>query len=286
MPYGFIQHIEARGYRIETVKSYQKVLNQFFSFLQSTYANNKEPFQISPSDIKAYLELQHQKKKSISTINKELAILKTFFNYLWEIEKVPIDPAVKLKRYKVKDNQNIDTPYDQILDILDKTLKNTHYSSLRKAIFVLAAKGLKTADFRFTKEDVVVSKSAGTVEIHLRNRVIMLEGREAACFREYYDESPINGNDYVFITKSHRVELPSPIQVMTILHHLRAISKDFLPGANHPLTLISIRRALAYYLYTKRYSIQMIAKELGIEENSASNYLKDLSEGMMLKKSL
>ncbi|WP_318502568.1 terminase gpP N-terminus-related DNA-binding protein [Bacillus sp. T3] len=72
---------------------------------------------------------------------------------------------------------------------------------------------------------------------------------------------------------------------MSILIHLRAISNDFL-GDRVPLTLIAMRRAMAYELYQKKYSIQMIARELGIEENSASNYLKNITEALYLQKLL
>ena len=280
MPYGFIKHIENKGYSSETVKSYDRVCKQFFLFLKNTYLANKEPFQISPADIKNYLEEQLDKEKSISTINKELAILKTLFNFLWEIDKVPVDPAVKLKRYKNKDTLKIEVPYQQIMEILNKTFNNKNYSPLRKAIFLLATKGLKTADFRFKKDDVNISMAENKVEINLKNRTISLVGKEAYFFKVYYDETMMKSSEYVFVTKQHGVKTGGPIQVMSILHHLRDISKDYLQEGVQTLTLISIRRALAYYLYANKDSIQMIAKELGIEEISASNYLKQITEAL------
>jgi site-specific recombinase XerD len=189
MPYGFIKHIENKGYSSETVKSYQKVCEQFFLFIKNSYLANKEPFQISPTDIKNYLEEQLDKEKSISTINKELAILKTLFNFLWEIDKVPVDPAVKLKRFKNTDELKIDVPYQQILEILNKAFNNQSYSPLRKAIFLLATKGLKTADFRFKKDDVNILIAEKKVEIILKNRTIYLEEKEAIYFKSYFDEN-------------------------------------------------------------------------------------------------
>jgi site-specific recombinase XerD len=283
MPYGFIQHIENKGYSLETIKSYDKVISQFFAYIQNMYPDNKEPFQISPSDIKNYLEEQQEKEKSISTINKELAIIKTMFHYFWEIDKVPVDPAVKIKRYKVNRNIKIEVTYEQISKILKKTLSNDEYSSLRKAIFLLAAKGLKTADFRFKREDVIL-KNEDEVTIQLKNRMVTLIGKEARYFREFYDESMTNGSKFVFVTKKHGDEFGGPIQVMSILSHLRAISQDYLPSDSGPLTLLSIRRALAFELYRSKASIQVIARELGIEESSASNFLKNITEGTLAEK--
>mgnify|MGYP000856611665 CR=1 FL=1 len=278
MPYGFIKYIEKQNYSAETITSYQKVINQFFSYIKITYPINKEPFQISSSDIKNYLEEQQEKEKSLSTVNKELAILKTLFNFLWEINKVPVDPAVKLKRYKIKEKLQIEVSYIQIIDVLNRTLENDYYSPLRKAIFILATKGLKTAEFRFRKDDVKDLISEEKVEIKLKNRTIVLAGKEVSCFLEYYYEALLNDSEFVFVTKPQGEEFGGPIQVMSILNHLRAISHDYLPGVGQSLTLISIRRALAYELYQKNYPIQMIAKELGIEEISAANYLKQLTE--------
>ncbi|MBT2724427.1 site-specific integrase [Bacillus sp. ISL-46] len=285
MPYGFIRHIEDKGYSLETVKSYDKVVNQFFKFINKSYPFNKEPFQISPTDIKNYLEEQLERDKSISTVNKELAIIKTFFHFLWEFNKVPIDPAVKMKRLKIEKELKVIVTYDEILSILENVLLNQGYSKLRKAVFLLAVKGLKTADFRFKKEDIIDDLDNNNIVIQLKNRSISLRGTEATCFREYYVETRYNESDFVFTTTPHGERSGGPIQVMSILNHLRAISSDYL-GENDPaLTLISIRRAMALHLYLKKYSLQDIAKELGIEENSASNYLKYILIGNITPKS-
>lgn len=278
MAYGFIKHIEDKGYSKETVESYEKVIKQFFIYIQSNYPDNKEPFQISSKDIKGYLSLQKEKEKSVSTLNKELAILKTLFNYLWEIDKVPVDPAVKIKRFAVNDKPLIEISFDELQNLLEKVLSNPDYPPIRKAIFLLATKGLKTSEFRFKKDDVLESLDEEKLMITLRNRTIELDRKEAPFFQEYFYESMFNGSDYVFITKKHGKEEHGPIEVMSILSHLRAIAKDYLED-KQTITLVSIRRAIAYDLYTKHIPIQQIAKILGIEEDSASNYLKKLMEG-------
>lgn len=66
MPYGFIKHIENKGYSEETVNSYEKVINQFFAFIKDKYPENKEPFQITSSDIIKYLEYQRDIREKVS----------------------------------------------------------------------------------------------------------------------------------------------------------------------------------------------------------------------------
>lgn len=277
MPYGFIQHIESKGYSDETISSYKRVVTQFFNYIKFAYPDNKEPFQISAADIRNYLlEQKEGREKSISTINKELAIIKTMFHYFWEIDKVPIDPTVKIMRFTNRDKPSVDITYEEILMVKEKVLSNKNYSTVRKVIYLLATKGLKSSEFRFKKSEVIDMLDKNLVEIKLRNRHIILEGLEASYFQEYYYESLTNGSDYVFITKPHGEEEGGPVQAMTIIHHLRSISKEYFKEQNFPLSLTLIRRAIAFDMYERNLPIQIIAKELGIEENTASNYLKNI----------
>ncbi|MEN0651315.1 MULTISPECIES: site-specific integrase [Bacillati] len=278
----FIKHIEDDGYSQETVISYEKVINQFTNYLYFIFKKDKDPIEINPSDIKNYLNAQINNGKNISTVNKELAILRTFFNYLWEKDIVKIDPTVKIKHLVQENRINVEITYDEIVNIRNKVLMNNDYSPMRKSIYLLATKGLKTSDYRFKKSDVTIldNKNPNQVEIRLKHRSLLLDGVESDCFLDYYFKSIFYDSDYVFTTKNKKSGERGPVQVMTLLNHLRAISNDYFPTHAKPLTLISIRKALAYNLYTKeKKSIQYIANLLGIEESSASNYLKKLSGG-------
>ena len=63
MPYGFIKYIEKKNYSPETIISYKKVINQFFFYIKNTFPQNKEPFQISATNIKNYLQDQKEKER-------------------------------------------------------------------------------------------------------------------------------------------------------------------------------------------------------------------------------
>lgn len=285
MPYGFINHLEHKAYSQETITSYEKVIGQFFSFLTTLYPENKEPYQISSKDIKNYMMAQEKKEKSPSTINKELTIIKSFFNYLWEIDKVPVDPAVKIKSIKIKKHVEVKTFYEELNNILEPILNHRDYPVIRKVIFVLAIKGLKYSDFLFKKDKVLVSNLDDQVEITLNHKIILLKEKEASVFIEFYNQSLFNSSNFVFTSKVYTKRKESakdqehfgPIQLMTILNHLKVISSDFNLGENLNLTIF--RKSIAYYMYTKqRESLQTIAKKLGIEENTASSYLKFITD--------
>ncbi|MEY8742054.1 tyrosine-type recombinase/integrase [Bacillales bacterium AN1005] len=284
MPYGFIKNLENKGYSRETLISYEKVIGQFFSYLTILYPENKDPFQISSKDIKNYMVAQEEKEKSPSTINKELTIIKSFFNYLWEIDNVPVDPAVKIKSLKIKKRVEVKTFYEELTNKLEPILSHKEYPMVRKTIFLLALKGLKYSDFLFKKEDVLISQLDDQVEITLKHKTILLKENEASIFIEFYNQSLFKSSDFVFTSKIYtkredddNQEKYGPIQLMTILNHLKVISSDFNFGENLNLTIF--RKSLAHYMYTKeKESLQTIARRLGVEENTASSYLKFITE--------
>lgn len=278
--FGFIEYIENQNYSEETVISYEKVLHQFFSYYCFTHDLDHidQVFlpHITPSDIKSYLNYSlEDREKSVSTVNKELAIIKTFFNYAWEHNKgATVDPAVKIKRFKNPITPEIELTYDEIIQLKHDVMNSNKCNSTRKSIFLLATKGLKSSEFRFKKTDVTIDQNDERVEINLRNRTIILEGEEAKTFLEYYFSTWLDGSDYVFTTNKYAEKDKVPIEVNSILNHLRSISKEFLPEKEFSLTLISIRRALIYHLYSNCVPIQQIAIQLGLQEHSVSNYIK------------
>ena len=286
MPYGFEEYMKKEGYREETIDSYIKVANQFFAFLNNRFGG-KDLREIYSNHIKAYLKDQIDHNKSISTINKELTIIKTLFDYFYQTDKINFDPAVKIQTLKkqIRDSDELqelsnhsDLLYIYNLDSLeilkDRVINNTDYSSVRKLIFLLASKGLRTSEFRIKKSNIIIEDGENVV-LDLVYKKMKLEDNEAATFLEYYNTSLFIESDYLFVTKKSKSNNDSvnskartgvlvPIEVMSILNHLRAISADYLPDIP-ALTLVNIRRSIIYdFYYNKHKSIQEISNYLGI----------------------
>lgn len=278
VPYGFIKHLEDKGYSQKTLIGYQRTLSIFFGYLNKKYKKALEPFQISSGDIKEFLQYRIDEGTTLNTVNKDLSILKTFFNYLWEIDKVPVDYAVKIPRFKDENKKGSFINFSILLDIRDKVLKNTEYSAFIKSIYILGMYGLRSSEFHFKKEDVILN-SDDSVTIHLSNRSITLEGEYASIFLEHFDQSLFQSSEFVFTSKKH-TDTYVAIEVMTLLLQMRKISHDYkLPIR---LTLNSMRLAYAHYLYNdEHYSIQDIASLLGIQESSAATLTKGTIEKLI-----
>lgn len=271
MPYGFENYLtEKKKRKPTTIDSYIKILNLFFNYLHNKYKNDKEMYEVNPSDIKEFIMQRVNSGIKVSTANKDLAILKTFFDYLWKKNIVPIDPAHKIER--------LENPYDvpdflplaTLEDIKLKLLDTDRYHVMTKTIFILGVYGLQTEDFKFTKEQVVFNNN-GIVLINLPNRTIDLTKEESIVFKEYYNTVALTKDTpFVFSSKKHKKQKQTeedcyvPIEVMTLLSHLRKVSNDF----NLPirLTFRSIRWSLGYELnFNGKHTPEEVAKILGVE---------------------
>ncbi|WP_337019974.1 hypothetical protein [Oceanobacillus massiliensis] len=227
--------------------------------------------------------------------------MKGFFDYLWSVGKVQVDPAAKIRRFKEEPEKPNFITYEMLLEALPPILHNPDYSTLRKTIYILALKGIRFSDYVLPKGNVI--DKGETVDIYLKKRVITLEGIEAEIFLTHFLDAQFNSSDYVFITKKRTRNSENsnldikgegkdntsaeivPVEVMSIYTHLNAISEDYNFPAKISLNLI--RHAYANYLYTKqKMVIEEIAMHLGIENESAANLVRISQNRYLIGKEL
>lgn len=277
MPYDFRKYLTEQGYKEPTMVSYTSTVESFFAYLTATYKRNKDLHEINPSDIKGFINSKVIEANSIHTINKHIAILKTFFDYLWKVGKLPIDPAVKIKRLKNNDPGPKDIEYNRLLEIQPQIINDNRYNLITKSIFVLALKGLRFSEFHFTKKDVTYAAN-GIIQIKIetrnnKNRVVNLSGKDAEIFDAFFTDCQFNPGDYVFTTKRQQTNEFVPIEIDSMYTYLKNIRNDYeLPRR---FKLDDIRIAYAYYLRTNQhYMIDQIAEEFGIEKMRAAELSK------------
>lgn len=258
-----------------TIEDYVSLVEQFFSYIDSLHKNDElELFEIQTRHIRDFLtKKQKEDKNELSTVNKNLTILKKFFNYLWEIDKIPVDPAGKIKHKKVNEVKSAIVPYEILLEILPKVIQNKEYSNLKKVIYILALHGFRIQDYHIYKKDIIVKQDSVTIFPKLHEPVELFSV-EADLFVSVYHDSMFIDSPYVFNTKRKKEQKYVPIEVMGIYKHLSEIKEDY----NIPLNLNTnnIRHAYAFYLYhTKAYSFERIADVLGIENYSAALLVRE-----------
>ncbi|MBU7595903.1 tyrosine-type recombinase/integrase [Metabacillus halosaccharovorans] len=273
MLFGYEKYLIEKNKSIETIESYSKTINQFFTYVDSTRKIKPELHEINPKDIKGFLDYKLKiGNNSISTINKHLTILSGFFDYLWQINKIPVDPAAKIRRYPDSTQRVKTLNYMSLLELKKKVINNTEYSNLRKAIFILAMKGFRPQQFQIKKSNIKET-STNIITIKLDSHEVELSNEDSEYFLTYLYESFFYTSEYLFTTKK-KGEKFVPIELMSIYTHLNAISKDY--GLSEKLNLNDMRHAYVLYLRNqKEYSVDKISKTLGINYESAAQLIKN-----------
>lgn len=274
MPFGYRNYLKRNGKSDRTIEDYISVVSQFFYYLDKNTKEQLEVFEIQGRHIRAFLEKKRkQDKNEINTINKNITILKNFFNYLWESNQIPIDPAGKIKHLKVQTNKRLALKYEMLQEILPDIINNKLYSDLRKIIFILAMYGFRVQDYHILKKEVI-DKGESVMIFPKIHEPVELYGKEAEIFLSVYYQSLFTSSKYVFTTKRHKDDSLVPIEVMGVYKHLSEIAKDY----NLPTKLNTnvIRHAYAYYLYhNKNLTFERIATILGIEDYSAALLVRE-----------
>lgn len=258
-----------------TIGDYISLVEQFFGYLDSTHKEEPlELYEIQTRHIREFLlKKLKQDNNELSTINKNLTILKKFFNFLWESNQIPIDPTTKIKHKKINDEKSLIIPYEILLDILPQVINNKKYSNLKKIIYLLALHGFRIKDFHIFKKDVI-DKGDSVVIFPKTHEPVELFSTHADIFMAVYNESLFIDSPYVFTTKRNKEKKYVPIEVMGIYKHLSEIKQDFNLPVN--LNTNNIRHSYAYFLYhAKGYSFERIAEVLGIENYSAALLVKE-----------
>ena len=96
---GFARYlVEEKHVSDNTLDSYRRDTEHFLSFLSNV--RNVDPLSVKVEDIEAYVEYLHDSHKSISTVTRSVASIRSFFQYLIATGQTDENPArsVKLER--------------------------------------------------------------------------------------------------------------------------------------------------------------------------------------------
>jgi len=163
----FIDYLKnERNYSENTVKSYQKDVDNFLSFLKIEFITF--PTEVTEQVIKMYLRNQYDKKLSKSTISRRISSLRTLFNFLLEEGKVKHNPFILIKSPK-KEKKLPNFLYEnEIGDIFANLKENTPLQKRNKLIFeLLYATGIRVSELVNIK----------TKDIDIEEKTILILGK-------------------------------------------------------------------------------------------------------------
>ncbi|ANU12995.1 hypothetical protein B481_3357 [Planococcus halocryophilus Or1] len=276
MPYGYEKFRLDNGISPNTVVHEVQLIRSLFAFLRHTYKRPVEPHDIRPSDIQQFLMDQHMAGIKDSTLNRKLIYIRRWFDYMWQIGRIPNDFMPKFKFSKKLDltPADIHLNYEDLLKKKDAVLEADRLSLNAKILYILYLRGLRLRDMvaidvdNFDDRDgklvLSVDKKDGyqcRMEFTDKEIPVMLDAIERAVFR---------GTPYLLSSKVKNEY--TMFQMGSLSDYTEALSSF----VGMPMRSGDIRFAYVHYLYSVEHkNLEEIQETLGVSLDSASRILKD-----------
>ncbi len=153
--YGFLKNFHSK----HTFKAYQTDLKGYFQFLSDyfpglDYLNVEQPYSV------AYKNLLVEKKLSNRSVNRKLACVSAFYEYLYQFNEVKENPFLRVKRFRIEKKVETNDLSDKEIDLLIESVdRSTGVGKLHFAILVvLFNTGMRQGeliDLKFSNLEVV-----------------------------------------------------------------------------------------------------------------------------------
>ena len=202
--YKFLDYLKNNlGYSKMTIISYQKDLDDFFSFVEKYNINY---LNLSKDDIRLYLKLLDERKLKSSTISRRISCLRTFYNYL-EDQKMVDGNVFKLIRNPKLDRKLPNyLSYEELRVIFD-SIDISDSVGLRNRLLIemLYATGcrvseianIKISDINFNNNSIKIFGKGS------KERIVYF-GDYARYYLDLYLNRNINNNGkYLFVNENN-----------------------------------------------------------------------------------
>ena len=191
------------GFANRTIKFHQRICVWWEAFLKEE--KYKEIFDATPEDLLAWITHRREQEIQNVTIQKELCIIRTFYQYLHDYRKMQTNPAASLPELicRPSDEQEYLT-VDECFDFLNAFDKNTIDGYRNYTIVsLLWCTGLRSSELCALRwRDI--DREEGTLLVRKgkggKQRLLFLHDRIWEEIREYYDKMGGKGEDPVFLS--------------------------------------------------------------------------------------
>lgn len=171
-----------------TLQSYSRDINQYHNYLSENKMNYAK---ITNDDIKKYLiELQNKGKKT-STISRNLATIRSFYQYLIRVNKIKEDPTENIQSPKIEkrvpsvlSTEEVELLLEQPKDI---DLKGTRDKAMLEFAYATGMKVTEIIDLDI--DDVDLDDSIVTCHSGKKERTIPLGTLAEKALKEYIDQA-------------------------------------------------------------------------------------------------
>lgn len=143
MLYGYEEYRLKKGISPGTLVTEVELLKTFVQFVNAYNKKPLEPYEIKPSDVRAFMDQEKAKGLQASTLKRKLSQIKQYFHYLWKIGKVPVDFMPKFEYELVVAKATATLQYQDFLSVKDKLLRDAGILLNARLYFLFAMAGFR-----------------------------------------------------------------------------------------------------------------------------------------------
>lgn len=183
--------------------SYERDLKKASEYLQDL--GIYEPEKVSAQDLKHYIEYLQSEKKSAATVSRNMAALRSFFQYLKETNVISTDPSVDLKPPKVEKKAPNILSLEEIDRLLDQPDSHSFKGIRDRAMLeLLYATGIRVSELIHLKvSDLDIVRGYIVCREGTKERFIPFGESTRSALRLYLDHARSvllggKSSDYLF----------------------------------------------------------------------------------------
>lgn len=255
--YKFLDYLKNNlGYSKMTIISYQKDLDDFFSFVKKYNINY---LNLCKDDIRSYLKLLDERKLKSSSISRKISCLRTFYNYL-EDQKMVDGNVFKLIRNPKLDRKLPNYLSYEELRIIFDSIDISDSVGLRNRLLIemLYATGcrvseianIKISDINFNNNSIKIFGKGS------KERIVYF-GDYARYYLDIYLSKNINNNSkYLFVNENNdKMDITEIEKIIRDIVHNLTIKSHVTPH--------TFRHTFATHLLNNGADIKTVQELLG-----------------------
>lgn len=276
----YIEDRRTKGISEKTLILEEAYISLFLSFVEELYEREIEYFEIRPSDITYFLDRESE-RNSDHTIVRKISVLRNWFDFLWRLNKIPIDYMAKYTYHRRLDRSplEIDFSYHELVEAKEKVLRSS-ISLNAKVVFLLIMKGLRVKDIQSLVVDQMVENEDTTTLIfnggmEREYDVTFSDNEDIAVLSDARIQSIFRGTSYLLSTKVVGEEAYSRFTDNAM--HTAMLRLQEVLGL--PVTAEKVRRSyLRYLIEDQGYTVDDLVKYHGFRWETAVVIKKSIIE--------
>lgn len=263
--YGFIHNFSSE----HTRDAYTRDLRKFLLYLQDHFRNLNE-LKVEHAHVVAFKDDLLKGNFSPRSVNRTLATLWSFYDYLMDMELIDKNPVGRVKRFSIpKEVKTQDLSDEEVVSLLDAVDTNTPSGKLHKALLTLFfTTGMRHREVSHLKFKNLDEQNGFTVVRYFakgsREMITPLNPKAEASLSEWLQwgseqNYPMGPEDYIFrATKNNQNR---PLDPKSMNYIIKKYAK--MIGIRGNITIHSARSTVIGMLLDKGHALERVADFVG-----------------------